>query len=304
MILGVSIIAGLAACLLVLAVLVIREERKQKVLSYLQRDLLIRREDGGEKEILCRVGCSSIIEKEARRVEGTGLEVSDVLLAKVFGALSIVVVFTLGGWWLLGIILAGIYVYSVNFLLEKKKQARRKLIESQAFIDFLLNLASTLNIVPGFLEALEATIPKADEKIRPELERIVEEHRAGMSLGEALMNFAARNASPTVAAWVEGIILAREHGGNLAEVCMQAAEKLRLKKRIEKEIRAAAMNAKATVVGISGVLLMVTLGQLASGQFDPVLKSALGRVALSLVVSTFIIGSFVVYNMIEKEARL
>lgn len=302
MILGISVIAGIAGFLLVLALQVIREEQRQKVLSYLQRDLLVKREQ--EKDILCRLGCTGIVEKENKRVEGTGLEAVDVIMAKIFGSLAIVIVFTFGGWWLLGLILAGVYIYGINFFLKKKKQYRKKLFESQIFIDFLLNLASTLNIVPGFLEALESLVPKADSRIQPELEKIIEEHKAGTALGEALMNFAERTASSTIAAWAEGIILAREHGGNMADVCVQAAEKLRLKKKIEKEIRATAMNAKATAIGIAGVLLVMTLGQMASGQYEAVLATAWGRMVLSAIIGLFVAGSFIVYNMIEKEAEL
>lgn len=302
MILGISIVAGIAGFLLVLALQVAREERKQKILSYLQRDLLVKREQ--KEDILCRLGCTDIFEKENKRVEGTGLEVVDVVMAKLFGSLAIVIIFAFGGWWLLGLIIAGVYVYTINFFLKKKKQYRKKLFESQVFIDFLLNLASTLNIVPGFLEALESVVAKADSKIQPELAKIIEEHKAGVALGEALVNFAERTASPTIMAWAEGIVLAREHGGNLAEVCTQAAEKLRLKKKIEKEIRATAMNAKATAIGIAGVLIVMIFVQIASGQYEAVLASAWGRLTLSVIIGLFIAGSFVVYNIVEKEAEL
>lgn len=282
--------------------MVLQQERRQKLISYLQRDFLVQREE--EKEVFALIGLEGLLEKEAKRVEGLKLNPGDVLLAKALGVLILLSLSGLFGFLLFGMVLSGIYIYLINFIIAKMKQARRKAIETQGFIDFLLDMASALNIVPSLLDALNATLPRADEKIRPEIEKIITEYEAGLTLDEALMNFAQRSQSATVMAWADGLILARKHGGDLAEICRKTAEKLRTKKRVEKEIKAAASGAKGTAMAIAVILFLALIMQVASGQLSMVLEQFWGKIAVSVITGLFLGGTFIIYNIIEKEAEL
>lgn len=301
MILGAALIFAAAGFVVALAFAAGLEERRAGILARFERDLL--RPGEQNEDVLYLVGFDGMLEKERKRLEGLDIKPQDFLLFKLTLATLCVVLGSLSGWVAPGIGAAALVVYASNFAVQRLRAARRKQVESQALLDMLYDLAATLRAAPQFTDALEQARPRLAGRLAVEIDRVLEALKTGKSVEEALLDFADRTDSSLVRAWAENIMFARRAGADMADVCMNTAEKLRDRLRFGKEIRALAAGAKGTVAGIAGILGLSVFLQVSSGQMADVVSSPVGRTVVGLAVLVMAAGTFWIWSVIEGEVE-
>ncbi len=302
MIAGAALIFAAAGFFVVLALLVGVEERRLTVLKKVERDLLRPREHN--EDVFYLSGLEGLLEKEKKRLAGLEIKPQDFLLFKTAVAVAAVVLGAVSGWLIPGIAAAVLSVYAANFIIDRFREARRRQIESPAFLDMLYDMAATMRVVPRFEDALKdarARIP--DGRLAAEIDRTLNAIE-GSSVEEALFGFAERSGSPLAQAWADNIVFARRAGADMADVCLKTAEKVRERLRFAREIRASASGAKATAAGIAGVLGLSVALQVFSGQMADVLASPAGRTVVGLAVLVMVAGSFWIWSIIEREVEM
>lgn len=298
---GTALIFAAAGFVFALAVIVGREEKRLRILSRFERDLIRPREQS--EDIVFLAGLESLIEKEKQRLEGLDVKPQDFLLFKLTLSAAAVVLGVMSGWTVPGVGAAFLINYAANFAVARMRVSKRRQIESVALLDMLYDMAATLRVVPHFQDALEDARAKLTGRLASEIDQVLEALHAGKPVEEALLEFADRADSPLVRNWAENIMFARRAGSDMADVCLNTAAKVRERLRFGKEIRALGAGAKGTAGGIAAIVGLSVLAQVSSGQMDAVLGTAIGKTAVGLAILSMVAGTFWMWNIIEEEVE-
>ncbi|MGH2536555.1 MAG: type II secretion system F family protein [Candidatus Promineifilaceae bacterium] len=116
--------------------------------------------------------------------------------------------------------------------------ARRRLRAFENQLSDTLNLwVNALRSGYSVLQAMEAIATELPPPVSVEFERVVQEVRLGLSVGQALDNMLRRMPSEDLDLVVTAVNIQREVGGNLAEVLDSISFTIRERVRIKREIR-------------------------------------------------------------------
>jgi tight adherence protein B len=180
-------------------------------------------------------------------------------------------------------------------LLYVRRAARRRLNAFEAqFANTIDVLARSLRAGHAFTTALEMVGAEAPEPIGTEFRRIFEYQNFGMSLDEALKQFAARIPLIDARFFVTAVLTQREVGGNLSELLEGLATVIRERLTIKREMRIASAHGRMTgwVLGLlppvlAGVMFLIAPEHMGLLLFDPLgvqmLYAALFLQALGVV---------------------
>jgi tight adherence protein B len=129
------------------------------------------------------------------------------------------------------------------------------------------------------------------------------EQRLGLALEDALETFAARLKLEEVDLIVSAMTIARDVGGNLAEILDQLSRTLRAKAVMEGKIRALTSQGKlqGLVVGSLPVALMFALSYMQPEAMAPLFNTFLGYLVLAVIAAAETAGFFWIRKIVTID---
>jgi tight adherence protein B len=137
--------------------------------------------------------------------------------------------------WVLPLALVAFTLLGARFLLERRITKRRAAFSDQ-LDDTLSLVASGLRAGHSLPRAMDAVAQESESPTAEEFARILNQHRLGRDLGEAIDLSASRMRSDDLA-WVgQAVAIHREVGGNLSEVLDHVGETIRERSQIRRQV--------------------------------------------------------------------
>jgi len=193
-------------------------------------------------------------------------------------------------FWYLGLFLIAL---GPTVWIEQMRKKRVELIEEQ-LDNFILALANALKTTPSIGAAFNSVAAVITNPMQQEVDLALKEMKVGSTIDQALLHMAARVGSRQLDSALSAILIGRQVGGNLPKVLETTAGTLREMRRLEGVVRTKTAEAKAQlwVIALMPFGLLLGLGSLWPGYFDPLTKSVIGYVII-IVCTTFWVASIV-----------
>ena len=188
--------------------------------------------------------------------------------------------------WYMGILFVAI---APTVYLESERRKRITQIEDQ--IDgFMLALSNALKATPSIGAAFNGVVTVLQEPIKSEVDLALKEMRVGSTLDQALLHMAARVGSHQLDSALSAILIGRQVGGNLPKVLETTATTLREMKRLEGVIRTKTADGRMQlwVIGAMPLVVLICLGTLWPGYFDPLTASVTGYAIVAFVTMAWV----------------
>ncbi|MFC1805259.1 type II secretion system F family protein [Candidatus Omnitrophota bacterium] len=185
-------------------------------------------------------------------------------------------------------------------VLKQLQKIRRKKFASQ-LVDALISLSQSLRAGLSLLQALEVVVEDLQPPISQELALVVKEHKMGVPLETSFENLNQKMASDDLNMMTTAIMVARETGGNLTDIFNHLSENIRIKKRINDQIKTLTTQARWQGMIMSGlpVVFAVFITNINPTFFETMLETDLGRGLLVWCVVSEVIGA-VLLNRLSK----
>jgi tight adherence protein B len=193
--------------------------------------------------------------------------------------------------WLLPVALAVFVVLGARFLLERRISKRRARFAEQ-LDDTLSLVASGLRAGHSLPRAMDAVSQEAESPTAEEFARILNQHRLGRDLGEALQLSADRMRSDDLAWVAQAVAIHREVGGNLSEVLDHVGETIRERSQIRRQVQTLSAEGRisANVLIALPVLIAVVLAVISPSYLTAFFTTPLGWALIAASLVLFTIG--------------
>ena len=298
----VMLIAGVAFCVLavlaVVAAIVLPRRAQRRTLDAggAGADLRRRALDAADRTLRER----GVNGKLAEELELAGISRSPAAVALMIGggavaafAVGAVIAAIRGGAliWVLPIALA-VLVVIVSRMVIGRRIARRRAHFAEQLDDSLQLISSGLRAGHSLVRAVDAVSQEAESPTAEEFARVVNEHRLGRDLGEALQLCAERMQSDDLAWAAQAVAVHREVGGNLSEVLDHVGETIRERNQIRRQVATLSAEGKVSAnvlialpIAIAAVLCVVSPSYVGVFVSTPL---GIGLIVVSLVL--FLLG--------------
>lgn len=184
-------------------------------------------------------------------------------------------------------------------------QYRKRRLRSfeRQLIDALQSLANALRAGLNLPQALEALAKEAPAPIGPEFGLVVKELKVGLPLEDALNHLAERVDSEDLALAVAATNVARQLGGNMAEMFETIAGTVGERFRLEGRIAALTSQGRLQgwVVAALPLLLGLAMRYLRPDLVDPMLAHPFGYVLIALVLIMEAVGLVLIRRIIAIQ---
>jgi tight adherence protein C len=191
-----------------------------------------------------------------------GMDLSKLLGLKLaLFAITVVTCIALA-YPLFGILGALALFFLPDYWLATQREARQAAIQAAA-ADTIDQLTLVVEAGLGFDAALVRVASSSDGPLAVELQRTVDDMRAGVPRDQALRAFAGRTRLPEMQQLVSSLIQAQKHGVTLAETLKIQADELRDKRMQAVEEKAAKLATKLifpTMICFLPVFMVVMVG--------------------------------------------
>lgn len=218
--------------------------------------------------------------------------------AGLLGLLGYLVTFK----WGVALVLATAGWFVPRLLLVYLKRRRDALFGEQ-LVDALVTMANALRAGNSLIQALDVVATEMPPPISQEFGLVVREQRIGVSLDESLDRLAERMKSQDLDLVVNAVKIARQVGGNLAEIFEIIAATVRERFRLEGQIRA--LTAQGRMQGIVVGLLPVGLGAalyvIDPKMMAPMFETWQGWVLLGAIAVLEVIGGFIIKKIVSID---
>ncbi len=179
--------------------------------------------------------------------------------------------------------------------IRKRRTERFQRIEEQLpeALDFLSRALIAGHSLPMSMELLSE---EAGAPISAEMRKIVDEYNLGMSMDDALHNFALRVPSVDIQFFVSAVLTQSRTGGNLHELLENLSETIRERGSLKGQVRALTANGRLTAlilcllpVFLAAVRLFINASYFQSFVNHPIGKSLLFGALVGQVLAYFVI---------------
>jgi len=193
--------------------------------------------------------------------------------------------------WLLPVALVAFTVLGARFLLERRISKRRAKFADQ-LDDTLSLVASGLRAGHSLPRAMDAVSQEAESPTAEEFARILNQHRLGRDLGEAIGLGATRMHSDDLAWVAQAVAIHREVGGNLSEVLDHVGETIRERSQIRRQVATLSAEGRmsANVLIVLPVFIAVVLAVISPSYLTVFLTTPLGWAMIAAGLVLFAIG--------------
>jgi len=148
----------------------------------------------------------------------------------------------------------GLVVPFVFIMLERLKRKKRF---SEGFPDAIARIAGSLRAGYSMQMAIEALLEDSRPLIAEEFRRVLAEMEVGQGFEVALQKMLERIDTPDLRLFIASISIQRESGGNLAELMDNLEATIRQRFELQRELQAAAAQAKFSGAVLSFLPLFV-----------------------------------------------
>lgn len=204
-------------------------------------------------------------------------------------ALGIVGGFPLG--LLFPVVFAALVILGARALIARRVAKRRAAFAEQ-LDDTLQLIASGLRAGHSLPAALDAVAAEAESPTAEEFARLLNKHRLGFDLAQAIEECADRMDCDDLAWTAQAVAIHREVGGNLGEVLDHVGETIRERNQIRRQIRTLSAEGRisanvliALPLGISALLAVISPTYIALFVTTPV-----GMVLIGISLVLFVLG--------------
>ena len=183
-----------------------------------------------------------------------------------------------------------------------RKMKRRRQFADQ-LVDVITQIVGSLRSGYSLVQSLDTVSKQAPNPAGEEFMRVVREVQLGLPLSVALAHLAERIENEDLVMVITAINVNQQIGGNLAQILDTAAETIRERVRIKREIQV--LTAQQTISGYVLVFLPIVLGALLM-LINPTYQMQLFTPGITLCIPTgaglgIIVGFFAMRRIIDIE---
>lgn len=192
---------------------------------------------------------------------------------------------------MLPVVLVVFVVLGARLLLERRISRRRAAFADQ-LDDSLGLVASGLRAGHSLPRALDAVAQEAESPTAEEFARILNQHRLGRDLGEAIALSAERMRSDDLAWVAQAVAIHREVGGNLSEVLDHVGETIRERSQVRRQVATLSAEGRisANILIALPVVIALVLALIAPGYLTTFLTTPIGWALIAGSLVLFAIG--------------
>jgi len=200
-------------------------------------------------------------------------------------------------------VLAGICVLVLpKFMYRLLK--KRRIAEFDAVLpDSIAQIAGAMRAGATLPMAMEVMVQETKGPISQEFSLLLREHRVGVTIDEAFENLGERVASADLQLVITASRIAREVGGNLAEIFERLASTMHEKATMEGKIKALTSQGKLQgwIVGMLPVGMVLVLFQMEPRSMEPLISSVFGWGVIAIFVLLELVGMFVIQKIVSID---
>ncbi len=231
------------------------------------------------------------------------LDARKLFLANVLGLLIVPpVVYLLSDSLLYPALALAIVLLGPKIVFWRLERQRRERIR-EALPDALAQIAGGMRAGATFIGATQVMVNETKGPISQELGLFLREQKLGLTLDEGLDNLAERVDLEEMDLVVTAVQIARELGGNLAEIFERLSDTLRRKLEMEGRIRALTAQGKLQgwVVGLLPFFIMIGLNAMEPEALRPLFTSVLGWGFLAAIGVLTALGMFAIRRIVAID---
>lgn len=200
-------------------------------------------------------------------------------------------VWVISGDFLFGLIALGGALFLPFYVYRLIRKRRFKTFERQ-LPDALTMIAGALKAGASMNMALESLVKEQPAPLSQEFQLFLREQRIGVDFGRSLQNMEQRLPIPDFQMFASALRIAREIGGNLAEILERLSDTLRRKATMEGKIDALTSQGRMQGYVMTGlpVLLGLLLYLLEPEAMSKLFTTKEGWITLAVVITMEIVG--------------
>ena len=189
-----------------------------------------------------------------------------------------------------------------RWLTKRLKKKRYEKFEKQ-LPDSLLMISGSMRAGAGVNMAIESMVSETPAPLSQEFELLLREMRVGVDFDTALTNMEARLPIQDFVMVVSAMRIAREVGGNLADILESIADTLRKKHVMEGKITALTAQGKiqGLVMTCLPLFLMAALYKMEPEAMAPLFKTPMGWAVLAVIAVMEILGYFFIQKIVTID---
>jgi tight adherence protein B len=198
--------------------------------------------------------------------------------------------------------LAGLIPIGVRRFIQFKAARQRKQFAEQ-LADNLMVISSALRAGHSLVGAMAVAVHDAPQPTKREFERVVEDEKLGVPLGDGLSVVARRMKNRDLEQVMLVASLQRETGGNTAEVLDRVADTVRERADIRRMVSTLTAQGRISrwIVTALPVVLAVAITSINPTYLHPLLHTPIGHVMIVMAVLFLIAGSMVIKKIVTIE---
>lgn len=219
-----------------------------------------------------------------------------VTRAAIWAGVALVLGLVIALWrggpaWLLPIVLVAVAVFGARVVISRRLAKRRSTFADQ-LDDTLQLLASSLRAGHSLPAAVNAVAAEAEAPTSEEFGRLLNKHRLGFDLGQAIEECAERMACEDLAWTAQAVTIHREVGGNLGEVLDHVGDTIRERNGIRRQVRTLSAEGRmsANVLIALPILIAVVLSVLSPTYLTLFFTTPIGWLMIGVSIVLFAIG--------------
>src|SRR5262249_6105307 len=248
-------------------------------------------------------GWQAAIEPVSRTIEQSRLPVTvgTLLLASIFVFLIVMLLVTSETSSQLAGVAVGVGAAFLPLLYVRHVARRRLAAFEQQFPEAADLMARALRAGHAFTTALQMVADEVPDPVGPEFRLLFEQQNYGMSLADALKEFAARIPILDARFFVTAVLTQRETGGNLAEVLDNLASVIRERFKVKRQVRAVTAHGRITgwILACLPPALAFILSLVSPDFMAPLFSDPLGVKMLAVGCTLQVIGMLTIRKLVN-----
>lgn len=206
-------------------------------------------------------------------------------------------------WWLLTGPITGLLCWLAAGAYVRTRARRRLKKFAEGLPDVLQLIAGSLSSGFSLPQAVDNAAKDGEQPLAGELSRALAESRLGVELEDSLDRVAERMRSTDLTWTVMAVRIAREVGGNLAEVLLSTAETMRERGRIQRQVRALSAEGRLSAYILLGLPVGITIFMVLfrRSYITPLITDPIGWVMTVYGFLSVTVGAWVMSRMCKLE---
>ncbi len=205
------------------------------------------------------------------------------------------------GW--IGAIVLAVGAYFVpRLMLERARTKRMEKFDMQ-LIEALQSMANSMRAGLVLTQAMGVVADAMEPPINQEFKLMLKEHKLGLTLEEALVKMGARLKSRFFDMVMSGILITRQHGGNVPEIFEETAEAIREIFRLEEKIKTMTAQGKLQgwVIGAMPLAFGFAVYLIDRDYIMEMFQDPKGYVIVFLILSFEAVGVFFIRRILAAD---